>query len=235
MNSTEPANNNTARIEIAALIKIAALIVFLVLAFLSVRYTSLRDYLTPQVLQGLLDRVGFWAPLAFMVFYAVGVCFFVPGTVLTGIGAAIFGPYLGFAYVYVGAMAGAVGAFLIGRTLGRDFAASLAGEKLKKYDEAIERNGFATVLYLRLIYFPFSLMNFGMGLTRVRFMDYLFGTALGILVGTFIFTFLIGTLKDIWVAGDWSRLISSRVFLAVALFVLSLFIPKAVKKFRGEG
>ncbi|MEJ2521224.1 MAG: VTT domain-containing protein, partial [Desulfuromonadales bacterium] len=75
-------------------------------------------------------------------------------------------------YVWFGAMLGASAAFVIGRTLGREFAASLVGDRLRKYDEAIERNGFATVLYLRLIYFPFTPMNFGMGLTRVRFLDY---------------------------------------------------------------
>ena len=53
-------------------------------------------------------------------------------------------------------MLGASAAFWIGRTLGRDLAASLVGDRLKKYDEAIERNGFATVLYLRLVYFPFT-------------------------------------------------------------------------------
>ncbi len=56
-------------------------------------------------------------------------------------------------------MIGAGLAFLIGRYLGRDFAASLIGDKLKRFDDAIERNGFATVLYLRLMYFPFTPMD----------------------------------------------------------------------------
>lgn len=54
------------------------------------------------------------------------------------LGAAIFGPYLGFAYVWVGAMLGASAAFRIGRTLGREFAASRIGDRLKQYDEAID-------------------------------------------------------------------------------------------------
>jgi uncharacterized membrane protein YdjX (TVP38/TMEM64 family) len=152
---------------------------------------------------------------------------------LTGLGAAIFGPYWGFVYVWFGAMIGASAAFLIGRTLGRDFAASLIGDRLKKYDDAIERNGFATVLYLRLVYFPFTPMNFGMGLTRVRFWDYLAGTGLGIIVGTFVFTFFIGTLKNVIASGDWSQLISFEVFFSIGLFVFSFFIPKLVKKIRG--
>ena len=122
-------------------------------------------------------------------------------------------------------MAGASAAFFIGRNLGRDFAASLIGNKLKKYDDGIERNGFATVLYLRLVYFPFTPMNFGMGLTKVRFWDYFAGTGLGIIVGTFIFTFFIGTLKDVWASGNWGELISFKVFFSIGLFIFSFFIP----------
>lgn len=68
----------------------------------------------------------------------------------------------------MGAMSGANLSFFIGRRLGRDFAASVIGARLKRYDEAILRNGFATKLYLRLIYLSFNVMNFGMGLTAVR-------------------------------------------------------------------
>jgi uncharacterized membrane protein YdjX (TVP38/TMEM64 family) len=157
----------------------------------------------------------------------------VPGTLLTGLGAAIFGAYWGFLYVWIGAMLGASAAFWIGRTLGREFAASLISNRMKKYDDAIERSGFATVLYLRLVYFPFTVMNFGMGLTRVRFRDYFLGTALGIIVGTFIFTFFIGTLRDVWSSGDWGQLFSFKVFFSLTLFVFSLLIPKIIKKLRG--
>jgi uncharacterized membrane protein YdjX (TVP38/TMEM64 family) len=159
---------------------------------------------------------------------------FVPGTLLTALGAALFGAYQGFLYVWIGAMLGSSAAFWIGRTLGREFAASVIGDRLRKYDDAIERNGFATVLYLRLVYFPFTAMNFGMGLTKVRFWDYFFGTALGIIVGTFVFTFFIGTLKEVWVGGDWGQLLSLKVFFSVCLFVFSLFIPKIIKKFKKE-
>jgi len=83
----------------------------------------------------------------------------------------------------------------IGRYFGRDFAASLIGDKLRKYDDGIERNGFATVLYLRLVYFPFTILNFGMGLTKVHFWDYFFATGLVIIAATFIFIFFIGAIK----------------------------------------
>jgi len=217
-----------------AILKAGLFLLFIVAAIGLVRYSPVKNYLTAEALQQFLNTVGLWAPVVFMLVYAGGVCLFVPGTLLTGIGAAIFGAYWGFLYVWVGAMIGASLAFFIGRTLGRDFAASLIGDKLQKYDDAIRRNGFATVLYLRLVYFPFTPMNFGMGLTSVGFRDYLFGTGLGILVGTFIFTFFIGTLKDVWASGDWGQLISFKVFFSIALFGFSFFIPKLIKRFRSE-
>ncbi len=169
-----------------------------------------------------------------MLLYATGICLFIPGTLLTTLGAAIFGPYWGFLYVWIGAMVGASAAFWIGRTLAREFTSFHIGDRIRKYDDAIERNGFATVLYLRLLYFPFTAMNFGMGLTKVRFRDYLLGTGLGILVGTFILTFFVGTLKGVWVSGDWSQLLSFSVFFSLGLFIFSFFIPRIIKKIKKE-
>jgi uncharacterized membrane protein YdjX (TVP38/TMEM64 family) len=218
-----------------AILKAAILAVFVVAAIIIVRYTPVKDHLSAEALGRFLDAVGIWAPVVFMVIYTIGVCLFLPATLLTGLGAAIFGSYWGFIYVWFGAMAGASVAFWIGRTLGREFAASLIGDKLKKYDDAIERNGFATVLYLRLVYFPFTPMNFGMGLTKVHFRDYFFGTGLGIIVGTFIFTFFIGSLKEVWTSGNWWELISFKLFFSIGLFIFSFFIPKIIKTMKGEG
>jgi uncharacterized membrane protein YdjX (TVP38/TMEM64 family) len=194
-----------------AALKALILAAFIIGAILLVRLTPVKDYLTVDSLGRFLNRAGFWAPVVFMLVYAAGVCLFLPGTML-----------------------GATVAFFIGRTLGREFAASLIGNRLKRYDDAIERNGFATVLYLRLVYFPFTPMNFGMGLTKVHFWDYFAGTGLGIIVGTFIFTFFIGTLKEIWASGNWAGLVSFKVFFSIGLFIFSFSIPRIIKKIRGE-
>ena len=222
----------TARLRRTAFVKATILLIFIVASVLIVHLTGIKELLTIERLGALLDAVGIWAPLAFIMVYAVGVCLFIPGTLLTALGAAIFGPYWGFVYVWLAAMLGAAGAFLIGRYLGREFAASLIGNRLQKYDDAIERNGFATVLYLRLVYFPFTPMNFGMGLTKVRFRDYLWGTGLGILAGTFIFTFFVGTVKEVWATGRWANLLTWKVFFSLGLFAFSLFIPKIINKLK---
>ncbi len=230
----EPAGTNMPKSRKKAVMKAIILLIFIVAAIFLLRFTPIKNYLTAEALGRFLESAGFWAPLIFILIYTAGVCLFLPGTLLTGLGAAIFGAYWGFVYVWFGAMAGASAAFFIGRTLGREFASSLIGDKLKKYDDGIERNGFATVLYLRLVYFPFTPMNFGMGLTKVHFRDYFIGTGLGIIVGTFIFTFFIGTLKDVWASGNWAELISFKVFFSIALFIFSFFIPKIIKKIKGE-
>jgi len=230
----ETAGQETANPKNKAVIKAVIFLAFIAAAVLVVKFTPIRAHLTAEKLKEFQEIAGVWMPLVFIVIYAAGVCLFLPGTLLTGLGAALFGAYWGFVYVWFGAMIGAGAAFWIGRTLGREFAASLVGDRLKKYDDAIERNGFATVLYLRLVYFPFTPMNFGMGLTKVHFWDYFFGTGLGIIVGTFIFTFFIGTIKDVWASGNWGELISFKVFFSIALFVFSFFIPKIIKKIRGK-
>jgi len=230
----EVATQQTVKSRNRGILKAGIFLAFIILAISLIHFTPIKNYLTAQALGRFLEMAGYWAPVLFVLIYTVGVCVFLPGTLLTGLGAAIFGAYWGFLYVWIGAMLGASAAFFIGRTLGREFAASLIGDRLKKYDDAIERNGFATVLYLRLVYFPFTPMNFGMGLTRVHFSDYFFGTGLGIIVGTFIFTFFIGTLKDVWASGNWGELISFKVFFSIGLFIFSFFIPKIIKRVKGE-
>jgi len=225
---------NTLKTRMRAAVKAGLLVALIIAGICLLRFTPARTFLTQDRLAQLLESAGLWAPLIFVMIFAAGVCLFVPGTLLIALGAGLFGTYRGFAYVWLGAMLGAAASFWIGRTLGREFARSLIGNRLKKYDEAIERNGFATVLYLRLIYFPFTPLNLGLGLTRIRFFDYLLGTGLGIVVGVFIFTFFFGTIKEVWAGGNWGQLISFNVFFSVGLFVFSFFIPVLIKKARKE-
>jgi uncharacterized membrane protein YdjX (TVP38/TMEM64 family) len=225
-------NTPSKKVSKRAVLKAVSLVIFILASIYFVRYTPLNEFLTIEKMRYVLDSAGVWAPVIFILIYVLGVCLFVPGSVLTTLGAAIFGAYWGFVYVMIGAMLGAVAAFFIGRYLGRDFAASIIGGRLEKYDQAIERNGFSTVLYLRLIYFPYTAMNFGMGLTRVHFWDFVWGTFLGMLAGTFVITFFVGTIKEIWAGGDWGQLLSGKVFLSIGLFVFSLLIPKIINKFK---
>ena len=128
------------RISRQALVKALVLFAFIILAVCLFRVTTATSFLTPEALTYFLEASGFWAPLLFILIYAASVCVFVPASIPTVLGASIFGTHWGFLFGWVGAMAGASGAFLIGRTLGRDFTASLIGDRLRTYDDAIGRN-----------------------------------------------------------------------------------------------
>ncbi|MDH3360617.1 MAG: TVP38/TMEM64 family protein [Desulfobulbaceae bacterium] len=226
MSEEQPAKNGTGKAVMFLLFMVAAVILF--------RYTPIREWIDPQRLRELVESFGVWSPLVFILIYAVGICFFLPATLFTGLGALLFGTMYGFIYNQIGAMLGASAAFYIGRYLGRDYAASLIGDRLQKYDDKIAANGFSTTLYLRLLFMPFSLFNFGLGLTRVTFREYFFGTFFGILAGGFVFTFFFATLADVWASGDWGQLLGWKTFLSVGLFGVSFMIPKLVKKLKPE-
>jgi uncharacterized membrane protein YdjX (TVP38/TMEM64 family) len=217
-----------------SILKAAILLIFIISAIVIFRFSPVKEVLSIEELKGLIDSSGMWGPIVFILVYTIGVCLFIPGTLLTASGAVLFGTFYGFLYNETGALIGASISFFIGRYLGRDFAASLIGERIKKYDDKIEEKGFATVLYLRLVFFPFVPMNFGMGLTKVRFKDYFFGTLFGIIAGGFILTFFFATLSEVIISGEWGQLISFKVFFSVALFVFSFLIPRIVKKVKGE-
>ena len=104
--------------QMGAVIKAAALVLFVITAVVIVRFTPVKEFLTAERLGNFLENAGFLAPLAFMIVYAAGVCLFVPGTLLTTLGAAIFGPYFGFLYVWVAAMSDRAWHSLSGATWG---------------------------------------------------------------------------------------------------------------------
>jgi uncharacterized membrane protein YdjX (TVP38/TMEM64 family) len=180
---------NSEKKSSASKLKALLLVIFIITAVLLFRFTPLREYLHPQTLKDIFAGSGPLAPLLFILIYAIGVCLFLPATLFTGLGAMLFGVFWGFLYNITGAMLGASAAFFIGRYFGRDFAASLIGDRLAKYDKRIADNGFTVILYLRLLFFPYSPLNFGMALTRISFAQYFWGTFFGIFAGGFVMTF----------------------------------------------
>jgi uncharacterized membrane protein YdjX (TVP38/TMEM64 family) len=138
-----------------------------------------------------VDSLGALGPAVFVLGYAVAVVAFVPGSLLTLAAGAIFGLLEGTAWVFLAATLGSTAAFLVGRHLARrPIERRLAGDaRFAAIDEAIGREGRKIVLLLRLSpVFPFSLLNYALGLTRVRLADYVIGS-LGMLPGTLLYVY----------------------------------------------
>ncbi len=129
--------------------------------------------------------------MVFMAAYAAAVVAFVPGSLLTLAAGAIFGLGWGVAYVFVAATVGAALAFIIARYLARaSIEARLSGnEKFAAVDRAIADDGRKIVFLLRLSpVFPFSLLNYALGLSKVSFTDYIIAS-IGMLPGTFLYVY----------------------------------------------
>jgi uncharacterized membrane protein YdjX (TVP38/TMEM64 family) len=138
-----------------------------------------------------VDGLGAWGPLAFICGYVVAAVAFVPGSVLTLAGGAIFGLLEGTLYVFVGATLGACAAFLVARHLARGFVEQrLRGnDRVVAIDRAVAREGAKIVFLLRLSpVFPYNLLNYALGLTDVRFFHVLIG-CVGMLPATLLYVY----------------------------------------------
>ena len=138
-----------------------------------------------------VESLGPWGPLVFILLYILAVVLFVPGSILTLAGGALFGVVLGTLYVFVAALLGSCLSFLIARYGGRRFVEKRLGQN-PRFDavaRAVAQNGLKITFLLRLSpAFPFSLMNYALGLTRVRFQDYALAS-LGMLPATVLYVY----------------------------------------------
>ena len=129
----------------------------------------------------------------FAVAYVVAAVLLLPGSVLTIGGGFAYGLLWGLVLVSPVSVLAATTAFLLGRTVTRDWVARRLGKdpRLAAIDAAVGKNGFRIVLLLRLSpLFPFSILNYALSLTRVRLRDYMLGSWLGMLPGTVLFVYI---------------------------------------------
>lgn len=136
--------------------------------------------------------LGPWGPVAFIAGYALATLALIPGSVLTLSAGAIFGLAEGVLYVFVASTLGACGAFLVGRHLARSRVERrvAANARFAAVDRAVAEKGGRIVFLLRLSpVFPFTFLNYALGLTRVRFRDYALACS-GMLPGTLLYVYL---------------------------------------------
>jgi len=189
-----------------------------------------RDQLDAQALQAWVNEAGVAAPLLFMLIYAVGTVFFFPGSVLTLAGGALFGPVMGTLINLTGATIGAALAFLVARYLASDWVEEKTGGRLKQLKEGVEGEGWRFVAFVRLMpLFPFNLLNYALGLTRIPLLQYVIASWLFMLPGAIAYTYL-GYAGREAVAG--SEGLIQKTMLALALLAIVAFIPRFVARLR---
>jgi uncharacterized membrane protein YdjX (TVP38/TMEM64 family) len=168
-----------------------AILVILV-GFSAYILTAHRDwFVNPKLLKGEVVSWGAWGPIIYMLLYAIGPSFLLPGAVMT-IGAGLaFGIWRGAIWSLIGADAGAIVAFGAGRFLGRQFVERKLGVRLRWILDRLERNGFYLTLYLRLVpVIPYNAFNLLAGASPIRFKDYFWASVVGMVPGTVLFALL---------------------------------------------
>lgn len=189
-----------------------------------------RDRLDAAALRQWVEGAGLAAPLLFMGIYALATVLFVPGSVMTLAGGALFGPVLGTFYNLTGATTGAALAFLIARYLASGWVERKAGGRLKRLKEGVEQEGWRFVAFVRLVpLFPFNLLNYALGLTRIRFWHYVIASYLCMLPGAIAYTYL-GYLGREAAAGGEGLI--RKGLLALALLAVVAFLPRFIGRLR---
>jgi uncharacterized membrane protein YdjX (TVP38/TMEM64 family) len=189
-----------------------AIVMILVLGSAYLLWDHSEWFENPRLVKVEVLAWGIWGPVVYMLLYAVGPSFLVPGAVMTIAGGLAFGALRGSVYSLLGAEAGALVAFAAGRFLGRSFVQRVVGARFEKLLARIGRHGFQIIFYLRLVpLIPYNALNLLAGASPITFRDYFWASAIGMVPGTILFAFL----------GDalWHPA-SPRFFLALGLIAV---------------
>src|SRR6266567_4858160 len=191
-----------------------------------------RSYLSVPQIQAFVLGLGRWGPLAFVLLYAIGPAFLVPGLPFDLAAGILFGPIWGTVYALVGGTLGATVAFLAARTVGRDWTEEKLSGPLKKIKEGVDKGGWEFVAFVRLVpVIPFNLLNYALGLTRIRLMPYMLATFVFMLPATVVYVYA-GWAGGEAIAGE-GTLSQTLVRVLIALSALGMLavLPQLAVRF----
>jgi uncharacterized membrane protein YdjX (TVP38/TMEM64 family)/rhodanese-related sulfurtransferase len=187
-----------------------------------------REHLSAAALEEWVGGFGLAGPLVFMAIYALGTVLFLPGSVLTLTGGALFGPVWGTFYNLTGATL----AFLVARYLAADWAERHSGGRIKQIKQGVEDEGWRFVAFVRLVpLFPFNALNYALGLTRIRLWHYVLTSYLCMLPGAIAYTYLGYAGREAVAGGEG---LIQKALLALALLALAMFLPRVIKRVRAK-
>jgi uncharacterized membrane protein YdjX (TVP38/TMEM64 family)/Fe-S oxidoreductase len=209
------------------LLKKMLLLGILAAAIFLVRYTGATQYLEQEKLRALIQGYGALAPVIYMLIYTLAPALLLPGLPITIAGGILFGPFWGVIYTITSATAGACVAFLVARYIARDWVAGkLQSPRWRHLDEEVERQGWKVVAFTRLIpAFPFNLLNYAFGLTKIKFSHYAITTFICMLPACIAFITFSSSLLDL-IRGK----VSPGLLIGIGLIVLVSLLPVFYKK-----
>jgi uncharacterized membrane protein YdjX (TVP38/TMEM64 family) len=204
-------------------------LLLIIAAIVSVRLTGATQYLEEEALRKWVQSYGILSPIIYMLFYTVAPSLFLPGLPITIAGGVLFGPFWGVVYTITSATMGACVAFLASRYVARDWVASkLISPRWQRLDQGVERHGWKVVAFTRLIpLFPFNLLNYAFGLTKIKFMHYVVTTFICMLPACIAFIVFSSSLLEV-LKGK----ISPAFIVGLLLIALVSLIPVFYKRYK---
>jgi uncharacterized membrane protein YdjX (TVP38/TMEM64 family) len=211
-----------ARLFSKAGLKILIFVLILLSFALLERIFDLSSYLNAQRIKALVLSYGRWAPIMFIIIGMIRPFFLVPVGFYSIAGGIIFGYPYGTVFAYTGIVLGCFLAFGAARLLGSEFIMSLVRGRIPYMDRINADRGFEIVLTMRVLpIFPVDFVNYGIGMCDIRFKDFAFGTLIGIIPGTVVFTYL----------GDaiWEMSLQ-RLLIFGGLYIVAIVVPILIRK-----
>ena len=183
-------------------------------------------------LDTLVQSAGPLGPVVFVLIYTIGILF-LPATPFTIAGAVIFGKFHGMLYNLSADILGASISFYLGRYFLHGVARGFLETRMPWLDRKAAEEGFSVIFYLRIFWFPFIVLNYAAGATRIRFRDFLLGSTLGLLPAVLLSTYFFGAMKE--ALATYRRpadLLTFDLLTPVLLLAFSFFLPALIKRFR---
>ena len=222
-------NTNATSKGAGSKLKVIVVIVAILVLLAAAKYFHVQDLLRSSL--DWVSGLGPWGVLIFIAIYILACVFFLPGSILTLGAGVLFGVIKGSIIVSISATLGATCAFLVGRYLARDWVAKKiqTNEKFQAIDEAVAREGWKIVGLTRLSpVFPFNLLNYAYGLTRVSLRDYFFASWIGMMPGTIMYVYIGSLAGEVAKLGSEGR---TRTSTEWALYIVGLIATIAVTIF----
>ena len=205
-------------------------VILLVMAGAAATVWLFEGVISAQTLQAKIGSLGIWAPVGFVVLYAIATVAMVPGSIFDLAGGALFGPYLGCLLDLTGCSLGAALSFLVGRYIARDWAERRAGPRLQAVMKSVDEEGWRFVGFVRLLpIVPYNVMNYLLGLTRIPFHHYMIATVVFMSPSTVVYTW-IGHASREAIAGETDNLYYA--LIALGLLAAMLMLPRLYKRLR---
>jgi len=205
---------------------------FAILAvILVVRFTGATQYLQQETLRQWIQDCGALASVIYMLIYTIAPALLLPGLPITIVGGILFGPFWGVIYTITSATLGACVAFLVARYIARDWVeGKLVSPRWRRLDQGVTDHGWKVVAFTRLIpLFPFNLLNYAFGLTRIKFLHYAITTFLCMLPACIAFIVFSSSLLDV-IRGR----ISPAFIAGLGLIILVSLIPLFYKRYKSK-